>query len=301
MRIKHAVKLQRLFNNTGSGGFFKKDLGPHIFRSDSMYKRIFPTLSENQQPWNPHFIWQVKEFPVDVGEEAWMDDTVLAIAKDSEFCAVITISGDLKYIWYRMYKNDVHIPGPFGSLMYAYTQSEYDLYCREIFTLFDPDEQAKDHRQAELSRWGPPYTKMYMEYQKYVGDYNEEEDIMNFDLETYSASSVHKLDHQGKYFHTDEVTDDISVKDSDSEYAFKSEPDPRYPHLLHFEGPRHSLAGTDRWRESLVGRWYLDARELIADCMRRPTVREIKRFIPGDALVTEITQSVIRALATRSY
>jgi hypothetical protein len=318
-KIKHVVYLQRLFNDTKSGGFSKKDLGPSIIRSDSMLKMIFPTRGENDEypidePWNPCFKWQVEEFPV--ARDIYADyehfgevvnhETILAIAKDSEFCAVITISSDLKYIWYRMYKNDVHIPGIFGSLMYAYTQSDQDLHCRCIFTLFNPVQTAKYHRQAELPRWGPPYITIYMESQKYVGVYNKDAEIRNFDLHTYGASSVHKLDHRGIHFHTDALTDLISFKDSrsalggfsdpdnPSENHYKSDPDPRYPHLLQYEGPRNYLAGTARHAESHA-RWFLDPRTLIGDCMLRPT-QQTPWILASDALATEITRSVIRAL-----
>jgi hypothetical protein len=274
-KIKHVAHLQALLKNTASDGFYKKDLGTHIFTSDSMYGMIFPTQSKPLSPywnpcWNPCFKWQVDKIPVyNYTGEGVVDDTVLAIAKDSEFCAVITISLDLERIWYRMYKNDADIPGIFGSLMCAYTQTEdpsESKYYSSIFTLFDPDQTDL----AEENRW----REVHIEFKHYIHDYNESTDTHNYDLHTYIASAEHNQNGG---------LDPVYFEDDNSEGAFEY-PDPCYHHLL------QTVAIQDD------DYWTIDPRLLIQDCMFRPT-QQTRWKLTSDALVTEITRSVIRALA----
>jgi hypothetical protein len=266
-KIKHVARLQELLKNTAGDGFYKEDLGKHIFTSDSMYKMIFPTQSKRWSPcWNPYFKWQVDQIPVyNYTGKGVVDDTVLAIAKDSEFCAVITISLDLERIWYRMYKNDVHIPGIFGSLMCAYTITEdpdKGIYYSSIFTLFDPDQTDL----AENNRW----REVHIEFKHHIHEYNESADIHNYDLHTYIASAEHNQNGG---------IDPVLLQDDETEYAFEYL-DPCYPHLLQIDDD-------DYWR--------IDPRPLIQDCMFRPT-QHTHWNLTSDALVTEITRSVVRAL-----
>jgi hypothetical protein len=292
---KHVVFLKRLFKSkpNDKGGFSKEDL-EGIVRCEHILNLIKRSRTKDKKPWNPKFYWQVTEFPERwtgrdaVDGEVNPDDTVLAIAKDSEFCAVITIENDLGHIWYRMYKNDADVPGIFGSLMYAYTQGEDNKNCYScIFISFmrhygierSSGYQGGGWRQSEkrpkrrmspedaMKLYGGGYSKIYMEFQHY-------DEV--FCSQTYSAEVVHVDD-------VDEEPDEISFEDDPSEGAFDDAwDDARYPTLL------VQRAGTRPG-------WKLGAYKLIEDCMRRPTV--VGTLILGpEVLATEIARSVMLML-----
>jgi hypothetical protein len=317
---KHVVHLQRLLNSkpNDKGGFSKEDL-KGIVRCDRVLNLIKRKRTNDKKPWNPRFIWQVTEFPEqyagmtgeegesesEAGEEGeseseeeegprhfddrdadpW-DATVLAIAKDSEFCAVITIENDLSHIWYRMYKNDASVPGMFGSLMYAYTQGEDDSNCyHSIFISFmrhygimgstyerggrgeaqylERPKRVSPKDAMKLYRGAYGYSKIYMEQQHYDP---------SFDIQTYSTEIVH---HD-----TPDDPDEISFEDEFSEDCFQfTWDDIRYPELLEF------VDGSSPG-------WNVKTNQFIEDCMRRPTV--VGPLVVGTGvLAAEIARSVM--------
>jgi hypothetical protein len=282
-KIKHAVHLQRLFD-TKREGFSKTDLR-HIVRSDSIYNLINRTQSNHKKPWNPSFIWQVTEFPEIYGEytgeigEEEKDDTLLAIAKDAEFCAVITMSNDFKCIWYRMYRTNMNNHEDFGSLMYAYTQlaTEFDTFS-SIFVSFAEHYGLEPKRGTgwggKSKRMSPddakkinghPYTKIYIEKQVYEKSFDDIQMIENHDLQTYTASSVHVYDNA-------DHPDDISFYDKPSEDTFRMDDvDPRYHHLFSY---------------NRFGGWTLLPDKLIGDCMHRPT-QQTPWILASDVLHTD--------------
>jgi hypothetical protein len=288
---KHVVRLQRLLNSNPNdkGGFSKEDL-TGIVRCDRVLNLVKRSRTNDKKPWNPRFIWQVTEFPephagMTAEDEGWEPDaTVLAIAKDSEFCAVITIENDLDHIWYRMYKNDASVPGIFGSLMYAYTQGEDEQNCYYcIFISFlrhygivrRSDYQGGGWNQSEkrpkrvspedamkLYRGAYGYSKIYMEQQHYDP---------SFAIQTYSTEIVHR--------DTPDDPDKISFADEPSEDCFfEAWDDIRYPELLEFM--------------DVIPGWNVDTNRFIEDCMRDPTV--VGPLVVGTGvLAAEIARSVM--------
>jgi hypothetical protein len=286
-KIKHVDNLQRLFT-AEPGGFLKRDL-QKIVLCDSIYKLIMKTLKNDKKtPWNPRFIWQVEQFPRQYGQERH-GDILLAIAKDTEFCAVITISKDFSNIWYRMYKYDVKDPGDFGSLMWAYTQYADDRgRVSSIFVSFvehyglTPDRytlrdepNARQIPPKEVKEWGTDgysYSKIYMELQLY--------DIEH-DLQTYSATSVH-VDNS-------DDPDEISFYGETDHNRFglvgDATIDRRYDQLFEYRtGPEGSKRN--------IG-WYLHPEDLIRDCIHRPT-QETPWKLASDVLAAEISSSIMR-------
>ncbi|KAJ1464212.1 hypothetical protein T484DRAFT_1758271 [Baffinella frigidus] len=291
---KHNVLLKRLFvtKPNALGGFSKEDL-EGIVRCVRVSNLIKRSRTNDKEPWNPRFIWQVTAFPEQyagwTGDEGGpdaptvdgpRDPTVLAIAKDSEFCAVITIDNDLSHIWYRMYKNDANVAGIFGSLMYAYTQGESEMNCYyNIFISFmehygimastyharveerpkrvSPKDAIKIYGEA----YG--YSKIYMEQQHYDPA---------FCIQTYNVEVVHN--------DTPDDPDEISFEDEFSEDCFfEAWDDIRYPELLEF-------------REGSSPGWNLGTYRFIRDCMRHPTV--VGPLVVGTGvLAAEIARSVM--------
>jgi len=117
--------MKRLFVKK-NGGFLAKDLR-NIITNDRFYKLLQDTRITASTP----FIWQVEQFPyfeVDfvqrfdefADEPENMIDTVLATAKNSGFCAVLSMTRQ-QQIWYRLYEND-GTSERLGTLRYAYLQ-----------------------------------------------------------------------------------------------------------------------------------------------------------------------------------
>jgi hypothetical protein len=150
----HALK--RLFEKK-KGGFLKNDLRS-IIKSDEFFEFISQVDSFESET---RFLWKVEQFPysdnadntdfVDLNDTAEMVDTVLAIAKTAELCAVISMT-DKHDIWYRLYENTATYEG-FGTLRYAYIQHffydhsnwEWEVHtavCDSIFILYN--EHAED-------------------------------------------------------------------------------------------------------------------------------------------------------------
>jgi hypothetical protein len=290
---KHVVRLQRLLNSNPNdkGGFSKEDL-TGIVRCDRVLNLVKRSRTNDKKPWNPRFIWQVTEFPErwagwdEMDGEVNPDATVLAIAKDSEFCAVITIENDLSHIWYRMYKNDASVPGMFGSLMYAYTQGEDDSNCyHSIFISFmrhygimgstyerggrgeaqylERPKRVSPKDAMKLYRGAYGYSKIYMEQQHYDP---------SFAIQTYSTEIVHR--------DTPDDPDKISFADEPSEDCFfEAWDDIRYPELLEF------VDGSSPG-------WNVGTNQFIEDCMRDPTV--VGPLVVGTGvLAAEIARSVM--------
>ena len=131
--------LQRLFERKKQE-FPRKDLKT-ILKSDDFFKLIDGTQSPDKTEWDARFVWQVEEFPA-IAEDQFgvfdtehkMVETVLAIAKDSELCAVISLSNKTD-IWYRLYENDENSRG-LGTLKYAYIQTYLPSGCDSILVSF---------------------------------------------------------------------------------------------------------------------------------------------------------------------
>jgi hypothetical protein len=258
-----AMKLEQLFTSKPEG-FLTTDL-KKIVLSDF----VFNWVSDNAiglLQFNPRFIWQVGEFPHPVWyDDDTVPDTILAVARDMNFCAVITMSADMEHIWWRMYKNDVHVPGIFGTLMFAYTQHmEYWEMGRvghgSIFAVIDENEH---------------YGKMYIENSFYD---------RNYDKTTYMAISNYADDgvHRGRsIFFVDGPSEafykDMSaVEDGDDFF-----PNDRYPGMMYNE----------------YGMLYVaDQSSFEVECFQRPSATKFPWKTTDNALITNITRSIMRGL-----
>ena len=195
----HAA-LEFLFNSHKEG-FEIKDLKTVV--KSEIFFNLIKSQTQTEYPWTARFIWQVDTFPgiaddqhgyfqaddhYDISEEVStifggsnMKDTVLAIAKNDQSYAVISLTNKSD-IWYRHYENDWssyrNVDSRFlkeiGTLKYAYIQTY--LYeeveggpnkttCESIFLSFHPksdrrasDELSFDHLTAEIQRYDISHT-----------------------------------------------------------------------------------------------------------------------------------------------
>ena len=185
--------LHKLFERKKQG-FPRKDLIT-ILKSDSFFELIHGTQSPDKTEWDARFVWQVEEFP-DIAEDQFdvfdteaMVDTVLAIAKDSELCAVISLSNKSD-IWYRLYENDKNSRGR-GTLKYAYIQTYLPSSCESIFVSFMKNQHYHTI-QADCQLYNRAFqSRIYTASIEYNDDDSDSSDVFSFT----NAASQDFFDH----------------------------------------------------------------------------------------------------------
>jgi hypothetical protein len=281
--IKHVKMLANLFV-TKPQGFMIENL-KNIINSSSFYKMI----GADRMNWNPQFYWQIREFP-----ELFTsinDHEVLAIAKDTQFCVVISLSYDHGSLFYQKYKNDenkVDMPTIFGGLMYAYVQRQ----SVDPYTYGDEDDEiaAEDVAMVGRTTTGSVFIlikndavvpeiytlrnyckKIFIENKFYDKDFNEQ---------TVSVTCAHS-----------ESDEDFVFKDIQSEEFYCNDMNDVDPDLLEFI-PGHGKFTDDHFELKTAA-----LKEFLDLCR---SVRDMDQEILGpisckahDALIACIVQSII--------
>ena len=248
--------MKRLFVKK-NGGFLAKDLR-NIITNDRFYKLLQDTRITASTP----FIWQVEQFPnfeVDfvqrfdefADEPEKMIDTVLATAKNSKFCAVLSMTRE-QAIWYRLYEND-GTSERLGTLRYAYLQD----YSLDDYTSFETGQKT------------PMIDTIFVLFNEHEQDpvFNFDGDLMeDHTFKTISAEckSYNHLDGQlqikGVLIQDTGETNSFTFEDSTSEDYFMND--------VYVAGYSHFLdSAREDNRES---DWFLFPEEFLDDCHRRP-------------------------------
>ena len=264
----------------------KNDLR-HIIKSDEFFEFISQVDSFESKT---RFIWKVEQFPysdnadntdlVDVYDTAGMVDTVLAIAKTAELCAVISMT-DKHDIWYRLYENTATYEG-FGTLRYAYIQHFFFYHgdpfavnapgCESIFILYN--EHPHD---------------IYSSIR--IDDIMEDHTFKIIKVESQFHEFTDDEDHNGAAL----VKHKFSIKETDDrdhpfEFSFKNRKSQRHyenDNMVNGYGHFITYRPEDQENEFRFGRT-----PFLRDCLRRPDgliTWEVNTT--QDALITSIVRS----------